>query len=209
MKNIKFGLAALLFTGVFTSCIEHEVIPPPVDKVELECYFEGFISGIPFKLTQNVDGIFGIANKAQNILPPPDFSSERYFFKMMTYQNSRAVQIGHGSVFWDGVVDSSPSVTQFNNFHMNTLTPNFSDNALAGFEVRYTDANGTEWYTREASTNFQEVEFSEIKQESDVTGNYSKFNVVFDCYVYRQDPVTLDWDSLRIQSTEMRGWFKR
>jgi hypothetical protein len=92
---------------------------------------------------------------------------------------------------------------------MNTLTPNFSDNALAGFEVRYTDANGTEWYTREASTNFQEVEFSEIKQESDVTGNYSKFNVVFDCYVYRQDPVTLDWDSLRIQSTEMRGWFKR
>ena len=40
MKNIKFGLAALLFTGFFTSCIEHEVIPPPVDEVDLECYFE-------------------------------------------------------------------------------------------------------------------------------------------------------------------------
>jgi hypothetical protein len=210
MKNVKIGLASLILVlGTVTSCIEHEVIPAPVDEVDLECFFEGYINGIPLKLTQNVDGIFGMANKAQNILPAPDFSSERYFFKIMTYQNSRAVQVGHGSVFWDGAVDISPSLTQFNNFNKNTLTPNFSDNALLGFEVRYTDANGIEWYTRETSTNFQDVEFSEVVQESDPTGDYSKFNCVFDCYVYHQDAVTLAWDSIRIQSTEMRGWFQR
>ena len=80
---------------------------------------------------------------------------------------------------------------------------------MAGFEVKYKDANGLEWVSDENSTNFQDVTFSNIKQEADATGEYSMFTCVFDCYVYNTDPVTLAKDSIRIQGTELKGWFKR
>jgi hypothetical protein len=206
-KKHVLGFSFLLF--FLGSCIEHEVIPPPEVKVDLDCYFDGLLNGIPLSLTENVDGNYGFANKAQNILPAPDFSNERYYFSMASDQSPRSIAIGLGSVYWDGAVDLSPTTTQFNTFMANTLLPPFSDNALAGFEVKYTDVNGLEWVSHENSTNFQDVTFTYTKQESDNTGDYSKFICDFDCYVYHQDPVTLAWDSIRIQATEFRGWFKR
>lgn len=210
MKNLKLGIAAVVFSvASLSSCIKHEVIPAPVPMVDLKCSFEGTVAGIPLILTQNVDGIYGLATKAQNILPAPSFSNERYFFTMLTNQNLRSIKIGLGSVYWDGSVDNSPTVSQFNTFHSTNLTPAFSDGAIAGCEVTYKDASGKEWVSKEASLNFQDATFSGILQESDTLGDYSKFTCVFDCYVYKQDPVTLDWDSLRIVATEFKGWFKR
>lgn len=210
MKNFKLGIAAIVLSATtLGSCIKHEVIPAPVPMVDLECFFDGFVGGIPLTLTQNVDGIYGLPEKAQNIVPAPNFSSERYFFTMKTNQNLRAVRIGLGSVFWDGAVDASPTTSQFNTFHLNNLTPAFSNGAISGCEVMYRDASGAEWVSKEASVNFQDVTFSNILQESDTLGDYSKFTSVFDCYVYKQDLVTLEWDSIRVQATEFRGWFKR
>lgn len=210
MKNLKLGIAALVLSAAsLNSCIKHEVVPKPVPMVELDCKFDGFVGGIPLILTQNVDGIYGLATKAQNILPAPSFSNERYFFTMLTDQNLRSIKIGLGSVYWDGSIDSSPTKSQFNAFHSSNLTPVFSDGAISGCEVTYKDASGTEWVSKEASLNFQDATFSSILQESDTLGDYSKFVCVFDCYVYKQDPVTLAWDSLRVQATEFKGWFKR
>jgi hypothetical protein len=210
MKNAKLLFPLSMLTLVFMqSCIEHEVIPPPEQKVELDCYFDGFLNSISLSLTQNVDGNYGVATKAQNILPAPDFSNERYYFTMTSNQTSRAITIGLGSVYWDGAVDYSPTTTQFNSFMANTVAPAFSDGALTGVEVKYTDANGTVWNSHENSPNFQEANFTYTKQESDNTGDYSKFICDFDCYVYKQDPVTMAWDSIRIQANEFRGWFKR
>lgn len=206
-KNHFFGL--LILACSLGSCIEHEVIPPPEVKVELDCYFDGLLNNVPLTLTENVDGNYGFSDKAQNILPAPDFSNERYYFTMTSDQSPRAITIGLGSIYWDGAIDLSPTTTQFNTFMANTLLPPFSDGAFAGFEVRYIDVNGLEWVSHENSTNFQDVTFTYTKQESDNSGDYSKFVCDFDCYVYKQDPVTLAWDSLRIQATEFKGWFKR
>ena len=50
----------ILFIGliglIFSSCIDHEVIPPPVHHVELECSFAGKIGGAFIEFTENVDG---------------------------------------------------------------------------------------------------------------------------------------------------------
>ena len=89
------------------------------------------------------------------------------------------------------------------------MTPTYSDGALTGFELTYTDASGNQWFSHQSSVNIQDVTFSDIAQESDSTGDYSKFICVFDCYVYKQDAITLAWDSLRVQATEMQGWFKK
>jgi hypothetical protein len=210
MKRINTLLPILGFTiFLLNSCIEHEVIPPPIPQVELDCYFDGLINNVPLTLTQNVGGVIGSAAKAQNLMPPPTFSSERYFFTMSSNQTPRSITIGLGSVYWDGAVETQPTVSQFNNFHKNTLTPNFSNGALAGFEVKYIDVLGNEWFSDEASTNFQDVTFSNVKQEADASGEYSLFNCTFDCYVYRTDPVTLAVDSMRVQGTDFQGWFKR
>ena len=45
-----------LFVLFTTSCIEHEVIPPPVNTVDLNCYFVGFVNGTQVEFTQNVQG---------------------------------------------------------------------------------------------------------------------------------------------------------
>ncbi len=210
MKRINVFLPILACAVfVLNSCIEHEVIPPPIPKVELDCYFDGLINNVPLTLTQNVGGVAGSAAKAQNLMPPPTFSSERYFFTMSSTQTPRSVTIGLGSVYWDGAIETQPTVSQFNNFHKNTLTPNFSNGAMAGFEVKYVDVLGNVWLSDEFSTNFQDVTFSEVKQEADASGEYSLFHCTFDCYVYRTDPVTLALDSMRVQGTDFQGWFKR
>jgi hypothetical protein len=210
MKRMRTLIPILGITlFLLNSCIEHEVIPPPIPQVELDCYFDGLVGGVPLTLTQNVGGVTGSAAKAQNLMPPPTFSSERYFFTMSSSQTPRSITVGLGSVYWDGAVETQPTVSQFNNFHKNTLTPNFSNGALAGLEVKYTDVLGNEWVSDEASTNFQDVTFSNVKQEADASGEYSLFHCTFDCYVYYTDPVTSAVDSMRVQGTDFQGWFKR
>ena len=63
-------ILVVLFT---TSCIEHEVIPPPVNTVDLNCHFVGFVNGTQVEFTQNVQG-YGEAlsiTLKTSILHPP------------------------------------------------------------------------------------------------------------------------------------------
>lgn len=210
MKNLKFGVA-----GVFTvilglsSCIEHEVIPAPEPTVDLFCHFQGTINGTNVELTQNVLG-YAIENtKAKILLPPPSLSSAVYFSEILSSQTSVAIKVGLGSVTWDASTSNEPTLALFNAFHMNTLTPTYSTSGNSGFEVSYRDGLGKTWVSRQNSVNAQTVTFSNILQESDASGDYSKFDCDFACYVYRIDPVTLLEDSVRIQAAKFKGWFKR
>ena len=101
------------------------------------------------------------------------------------------------------------SIAAFNDFHANALSPVYTTGAASGFEVTYRDGLGNVWVSQQGSPNPQVVLFSNIKQESDATGDYSKFQCNFSCYVYRQEPITLVWDSLPIQNAIFKGWFKR
>jgi hypothetical protein len=210
MKNYKTGIAAILFAGLtLGSCIEHEIIPAPEPVVDLECHFQGFVNGTDVELSQNVNGYNCNPTKEKIILPAPQFSSAIYFSEMSSAQTAVYVKIGMGSVLWDAATVSDPTLTLFNNFFLNNLTPAYSDNGTAGFEVEYRDPSGKLWNSHENSVNAQNVTFSALKQESDSNGDYSMFTCNFSCYVYNQDVVTLEWDSLNIQNAVYEGWFKR
>ena len=210
MKKTKFAIAGIVaLTLGLGSCIEHEVIPAPEPTVDLSCHFQGVINGTNAEFTENVLGYSCTSTKAKIILPAPSFSSAVYYSEMSSTQTPVSIKIGLGSVFWDASVAAEPTLTLFNNFHLNNTTPVFSNGAASGFEVTYRDASGTIWVSKQNSVNFQDVTFSGIKQESDASGDYSKFTCDFDCYVYHQDAVTLLWDSLPIQNAELIGWFKR
>lgn len=210
MNKIKFGIATILLAGFgLQSCIDHEVIPAPTPTVELKCHFLGTINNTDIEFTQNVNGYFCDPNKAKYILPSPQWSTAVYYSEIKSAQSSISVKIGLGSATWDAASASDPTLTIFNTFFTNNLTPFFSNNGTAGFEFRYKDASGRVWASHENSVNAQNVVFSNTSQESDVNGDYSKFTCTFNCYVYHQDQVTLDWDSLRVQNATFKGWFKR
>jgi hypothetical protein len=210
MKNIKLSIAIILFAAVgLSSCIDHEVIPAPIPMVELDCHFQGTINGTNVEFTENVLGYYCNAEKAKILLPPPNYSSAVYYSEILSAQTPVSIKVGLGSVMWDASTTSDPTLTLFNNFHINNTLPVFSNSGTTGFEVTYRDGLGKTWVSDENSVNYQDVIFSNIVQESDSSGDYSKFVCDFDCYVYRINDVTLLLDSLRIQAAEFEGWFKR
>jgi hypothetical protein len=210
MKKMNFTIAAFVALTVgLSSCIEHEVIPAPVPMVDLSCHFQGTINGTDVELTENVLGYKCTTSKAKILLPPPSLSSAVYYSEILSAQTPISVKVGLGSVMWDMSTANDPTLALFNGFHLLNTTPVFSNGAAAGFEVTYKDLSGTSWVSKQNSTNFQDVTFSAITQESDTAGDYSKFTCNFDCYVYHTNPTTLVLDSLRIQAATFKGWFKR
>ncbi len=210
MKNLKTIILSVFAASlVLASCIKHEVIPPPSKKVDLYCHFQGNINGTDVKWTQNVNGYTCVPSREEFIVPSPELSGAAYYAKLCSSTKVPSIELGLGSVAWDASVADIPTLSLFNDFYKTNLNPIYSDGAIAGFEVRYRDAQGLEWTSHQNSVNFQNVVFSDVTQESDDDGDYSSFKCDFNCYVYFQNPLTSVWDSLQISGAQFSGWFKR
>ncbi len=202
-----FFFLIVLFT---TSCIEHEVIPPPVNTVDLNCYFVGFVNGTQVEFTQNVQGYGANVVNYEDINPSPTLSHQTYGSKIKSFYYDQAIQLKFGTLDWDASANSEPTVAMFNDYHStNSGIPiNFSDNGLAGIEVEYTDNNGVKWLSRESDPG-QEGVFTILGQASDNTGDYSLFECDFSCKVWRINPQTNQDESLDITNAKLTSWFKR
>ena len=207
-----FGLIGL----TLSSCIEHEVIPAPTPKVDLQCSFEGYVGGAFIEYTENVDGYYGFPSiaKQTNL----GITDAQYFFSMISPDYMPFIKIGMGSLTWnDASGTETPSLNLFNGFFTTNDKPDYSDAALNGFEVTYHHVNGTNWvslvkpwHENTNTPNGPKVEFTGIHQESDNTGDYSLFVCHFDnVWLYYTDPITSDTDSLIVTEAIYRGWFKR
>ncbi len=214
----KRGLLYIGFVGLlFSACIKHEVIPAPTPLVDLEAHFFGVINGTDKEYTDNVIGYANLSTKVKLIQPPGGVSTAVYYAEMSSSQVIPKIKIGIGSVNFDSGVASNPTLTLFNNFFPANDNPLYSDFGAAGFEVSWTDAGGREWLSTESSMHpTASVQFTGITQESDETGDYSKFICNFECLVYSLNPDSLAltppvaWiDSLLIQDAIYNGWFKR
>lgn len=214
MKKV---IALFAFGSVFLAgCPKHEIIPAPTPKVELESSFIGIVNGSQLELTQNVDGYYLDATKTKFIQPSPIPSQATYYANMKSSSTLVSIRVGLGSLQFDGSANSDPSLSVFNNFFTTMTTPTYEANAYNGFEVVYRDGSGNVWKSDPASTP-QDVVFTGIVQESDGSGDYSKFTCTFNCNVYRKipdlsTPTPLD-DSvtlmLPIEDAVLKGWFKR
>ena len=202
-----FFFLIVLFT---TSCIEHEVIPPPVNTVDLNCYFVGFVNGTQVEFTQNVQGYGANVVNYEDINPSPTLSQQTYGSKIKSFYYDQAIQLKFGTLDWDASANSEPTVAMFNDYHStNSGIPiNFSDNGLAGIEIEYTDNNGVKWLSRESDPG-QEGVFTILGQASDNTGDYSLFECDFSCKVWRINPQTNQDESLDITNAKFTSWFKR
>lgn len=213
------GLASL----VISSCIEHEVIPAPEPLVDLTCSFEGTIGGAFIEYTNNVNGYTGFPSIAKQT--QSGITNAQYLFAMTSQEQIPYIQVALGSLSWnDPTGTETPALSLFNSFFVTNDAPNYSNLALNGFEVTYRDIYGDLWKSDELSP-VQDVSFvpGSIIQESDKTGDYSKFTVLFSCPVYhtyvvpdisvvpQTSPPTMR-DSIAtilIEDAIYKGYFKR
>ena len=210
MRTIKY-YSVVLITALFaSSCIEHEVIPPPVNTVDLNCYFVGFVNGTQVEFTQNVNGYGAVEVNLEDINPSPALSLKTYGTKIKSFYNPQAIRLKYGTLEWDASANSQPTVAMFNDFHSSTsaIPINFSDGGADGVEIEYIDNNGVSWLSRESDPG-QSAVFSIIKQSSDNTGDYSIFQCDFSCKVWRINPQTNLDESLTISNAKLTSWFKR
>lgn len=219
---LKKGIIILSALGLtLVSCIKHEVIPAPTPMVDLYCYFAGNIGGDSTEFTQNVgyDGLSGV-NYEDNF----GIATTKYYFTMTPTDaiNVESIGVMLGSISWSTASGaSSPSIGLFNDFFIQNDNPLYMDNADNGFMVMYTDVVGNVWQSRQATAYPQDVEFVDIVQESDETGDYSKFTCNFKTRVYREwiEPMVIVLpdtfynvpmiDSIDITNGLLKGWFKR
>ncbi len=216
MKTNTIILIAVAISGLF-SCIKHEIIPAPTPSVTLKSQFKGYIDGSS-TLTEFNEGVGGYTCLTNNSVL---LQTTAIYYSSISSTSapttSASIRIGLGTLSWSGA--ATPSLTEFNTFFNSNIIPPYTNGAVNGFEIQYTTAAGAV-YTSKASgttstatttTNFQDKTFSNISQESDATGDYSKFVCNFNCYVYWASgtPAPANKDSLKIQSGLFKGWFKK
>jgi hypothetical protein len=219
---IRKGIFLIGLIGLsVSSCIEHEIIPAPEPQVDLTCSFEATIDGGLVSYTENVDGYAGFPTvTTQSEL---GVTKAQYLFSMTSQEFVAYPQIGLGSLQWPtGSGVNIPALTLFNSFFTTNDSPLYSNGAINGFQFTFHDEYGLDWSSDENSLDFMDVAFTGIKQESDASGDYSKFICSFNCTLYHVYSV-VDWanpptipatmlDSIATRTLEngvYQGYFRR
>ncbi|MEN9699155.1 MAG: hypothetical protein RLZZ301_353 [Bacteroidota bacterium] len=225
MKLTRFALYAFFLVGIFTSCIDHEVIPPPSNKADLNASFAATINGDLIEMTQNVNYFTGYAFDTLIMNPSPMMSKEIFTSGMSSPQSMRSIAFRFGSLEWDASQSSEPTLAMFNDYHQtNSATPipfknmaSLIANSLNGVELTYVDDTGAVWKSDETVPG-QLANFTVVKQTSDGGGDYSLFEVTFSCLVKYIDPLTGTYYidattggnvAIPVTNAKYRAWFKR
>ncbi len=215
MKYLVRSLAVLSLGVVVFSCNKREIIPPPEPKVDLKNHFYGKLNGSDVELTQNVNGYTG-SSEVDLIINAATLDSATYYSTFSSPQSLQKISVGHGSLVFDWGSSERPTLATFESFYLSGLNqePDVSLNGLNGFTVTYTDGVGRAWKSNSNHSYPQEsVEYNSMALESDAKGDYAKFKVSFNTYVYHtyydniQDIYLTD--SILITDAVYTGWYKR
>jgi hypothetical protein len=206
MKYYKI-FSLLLASTLLFSCVEHEVIPPPKEVVELNSSFSTMLEGIEYELIQDVDGYYCDATQAKEILPTPQPSTVTYYSAIKSDAELGFIQIGIGKLNFNADADISPSIEQFSTFFNSNTNPAYSLDAEAGVEIIFRDGSGNIWRSYEASGEPQDFTFTSVTQESDEEGDYMKFIANFSLELY--DDLVTPTDTILMENAVFEGYFKR
>lgn len=210
MKYLIKSLAALALVGMVFSCNKREIIPAPERKVELKNHFYGKINGSEIELTQNVNGFSG-SSGVDLIINSSTMDSAVYHSVFESTQTLQSISVGHGCIVFDWNASERPTLSNFENFYTAVInqTPTFLTNGFGGFTFTYKDGTGKLW----RSGVLGSVTYTSMEIESDATGDYAKFRVMFDTQISRTyfDPVLLIdvTDYMTVTDAVYTGWYKR
>lgn len=201
------GFSIIVGLFIFTSCIKHEVIPPPEPVVDLPSSFRALLQGSSYEIIKDVNGYYCDPTQAKEILPTPQQSKITYYSSIKSEQRLDFVQIAIGRLLFNADVNITPNIDAFTAFFNNTVTPNYSTAADGGVEIVYRDGQGGVWISDENSVLPQDFTFTSLTQESDENGDYMKFTAKFN--VSLVDDILIPTDTIIFQNAVFEGYFKR
>lgn len=201
------GLSFILGMFMFTSCIKHEVIPPPTPEVDLPASFTASLQGSSYEIIKDVNGYYCDATQAKEILPTPQPSKIIYFSSIKSDQQLDFIQIGLGKLNFNADASIVPSLDAFTAYFNNNVSPDYKEGADGGVEIVFRDGQGGVWMSSENSTLPQDFTFTSLVQESDENGDYMKFTASFNVSLF--DDITAPTDTIVFQNAVFEGYFKR
>lgn len=217
MKIVSIYFSILLVLSSLSSCIEHEVVPPPTNTIDLNATFVGYVNGTQLEFTQNVLNYKGYSEKYSAIYASPALSKMLFISEMKSLTDQRSVRLSFGSLDWDASANTTPTLNMFNDFHTSKsgIDLPFRDfatlvdvsNTIDGIQIEYIDQEGLVWITKQSDPG-QTAKFTVLDQASDNTGSYSLFEVTFSCKVWRYNIQTELDESLNISNGKLMAWFK-
>jgi len=212
MRPIPYFLCITLFAFLL-GCVKHEIIPAPEHEVELAYSFKGVIDNDTIEMTSEFSNYRCNPTQEKNLVTPPLLSSAIYYSEISSDLVFRKIKIGLGQIQWNKSAGDDPGLEAYNAFFSSTsnMFPLYKDNLSSGFKVTYTDENNIVYESSENSSEYKDVKFTNISQDSDASGDYSKFSCTLNCYVYYVSGNTPEngRDSLKIQMGKIKGYFKK
>lgn len=167
------------FAGVLAlnSCTDHEVIPPPVPLVDLNCECDALIDDTLWTYNEICD-----YESIKNIVSE-GVSSARYSTSVENEEVAGGLEIEIRSINWTDDGSNNPTLAEWQSWLDANLNPGYSDNpGHQGVEVRWTEPDGAVWVSdTTASICIKDFAFNTMIYEQDTTGKYAQFDATFNC----------------------------
>ncbi len=202
MKKLYFILGIAGIAG-FNSCTDHEIIPPPVPLVDLNCECTALINDSAVTYMDSCD------YSSEKVIVSGSTSNARYKSRIWTEGVPGGLEIEIRSLNWADDGTNNPSLDAWKAFFLANEVPGYSGGVgHNGMYVEWTDLNGNIWKSDTSSSICAKTfVFNSLIQESDTTGKYMQFDATFDCKLLNSDYGVID--SVKcLENAHLRSAFK-
>lgn len=161
------------------SCTDHEVIPPPVPLVDLECLCEGSIQqmgGTDSSITYNDTCTFS----SSKTINTGSLSQAEYQTQIRNAIGATDYwEVEMRSIYWNDDGSNNPSSTDWQAYFNGNMSPNYAPSTTQdGIVLRYHDVHGRTWTSDTNQVCLQNVTYNLFSYDSDTTGEYMEFDLV-------------------------------
>ena len=191
MKNILI-LSGIIGAISLVSCEEHEVIPPPVPYVDLQCECQATILGATDTIIAYNDTCRYSSTKT---ISSTGLSDAQYQTQIQDASLSTGIEIEMRSLFWTDDGSNNPTLADWQAFFNNNMTPDYYYPGMAtdlGVVVTWTDPNGKDWVSDTGAVCFSDFTYSWFNYDNDTTGKYMQFDATFNCTLKNSDYGVVD-----------------
>ncbi len=191
MKKVLI-LSSIIGAFSFISCEEHEVIPPPVPIVDLDCECDATILGI---VDSNISYSDTCRYSSTKTISTTTLSEAQYQTQIQNSSLLQGIQIEMRSLQWNDDGSNNPTLADWQAFFNNNMTPGYYYDGMPidnGVIVTWTDPNGIAWTSDTGAVCVSDFNFSWFNYDDDTTGQYMQFDATFDCNLKSSGYGTVD-----------------
>lgn len=203
-KTLIVGAVAGL--AIMTACTDHEVIPPPVPLVDLDCQCDGTITN------QNGDTSFTYNDtctySSTKTINTGSLSEAQYNAQFQNLAMTGGFELEMRSLYWNDQGQNNPTSSDWQAYFEGNLNPGYAPTTLEdGAVLKWTDPNGRVWTSDTSTICLSNFTFNLFTYDSDTTGEYMEFDAVAHGTLWNSD-ITVD-SSICFSNLHLKSAFRR